>query len=184
MSFSYRPKQQYTSSRPQHPFSGNYTNFHPITSTRKSRGPCQICHYNNHTADRWHRLYENRPHLSPIQANLTTYSSPIPPLYHTPHSGYVQTAPYNSWHPDIGASYHMTPNSQMLSHSLPYGGSDQILVGNSQSLPIENTGTFFCTSKSSNSNLILKNVLHVPQLTKPLLSVHKFTSDTKCFFEF
>ena len=166
MSFSYRPKQQYTSSRPQHPFSGNYTNFHPTTSTRKSRGPCQICHYNNHTADRWHRLYENRPPLSPIQANLTTYSSPIPPLYHTPHLGYLQRAPYNSWHRDTGASHHMTPNSQMLSHSLSYSGLDQILVGNGQSLPVENTGTSFCTSKSSNSNLVLKNVFHVPQLTK------------------
>ena len=166
MSISYRSKQQYTFSRPQPPFSGNYTNFCPSTSTRKSRGPCQICHYNNHTADRCCWCYKNRPSSSSIQANLTTYSSPIPPLYHTPHSGYLQRAPYNSWHRDTGASHHMTPNSQMLSHSLPYGGSDQILVGNGQSLPIENTGTFFCTSKSSNSNLLLKNVFHVPQLTK------------------
>ena len=33
-------------------------------------------------------------------------------------------------------------------------------------------------------SLVLKNVLHVPSITKPLLSVKKLCRDNRCFFEF
>ena len=61
-------------------------------------------------------------------------------------------------------------------------GIDQIQVGNGQGLHIANQGNAFFPSL--HSPLHLKNVLHVPSLTKPLLFVKRLTTDNSCFFEF
>lgn len=50
-------------------------------------------------------------------------------------------------------------------------------------MPISHTGIAFYPS-IKNTNLMLKDVLHVPSLCKPLLSVQKFSHDNHCFFEF
>jgi hypothetical protein len=52
-------------------------------------------------------------------------------------------------------------------------------VGNGTCLAIKNTGI----SKLS-PNFILRSILHVPQITKNLLSIQKFTSDNNVYVEF
>ena len=50
-------------------------------------------------------------------------------------------------------------------------------------MPISHTHTTYYPFKQ-NTNLILNEVLHVPTLSKPLLSVQHFVTDNQCFFEF
>jgi hypothetical protein len=55
-------------------------------------------------------------------------------------------------------------------------------VGNGQGLPITHLGSSSLSYPSSSFHL--NNVVHVPQITKNLLSVSKFTSDNGVYFEF
>jgi len=64
-------------------------------------------------------------------------------------------------------------------HSEAYGGLDEIQVGDGTRFAIKNTGI----SKLS-PNFILRFILHVPQITKNLLSIQKFTSDNNVYVEF
>lgn len=75
-----------------------------------------------------------------------------------------------------------TPDLSTFTHHENYQGSDQLRVGNGKGLPIAHIGS----SQISNSqhNFKLSNVLHVPTLTKSLLSVHQFCKDNNVFFEF
>lgn len=68
---------------------------------------------------------------------------------------------------------------------MPYKGSDQILVGNGQGLQISSSGsTFFHSPINSSVKLVFSNLLHVPKITKNLVSVSKFAKDNHVFFEF
>ena len=84
--------------------------------------------------------------------------------------------------PDTGATHHVTPNLSSLTHHDTYQGTDQLHVGNGKGLPIFNIGTSFISSFSSTFKL--SNFLHLPALTKSLLSVHQFCKDNSVFFEF
>jgi hypothetical protein len=63
-----------------------------------------------------------------------------------------------------------------------YGGHDQIRVGSGSSLPINHIGS--ASLNSSCHKFILKQILHVPNICKNLLSVSKFAYDNFIFFEF
>lgn len=84
------------------------------------------------------------------------------------------------WHFDKGASHH--PDLSVLSIAEEYKGPNHVSVANVQGLMISHTGnsqihtptSFFC----------LSNVLHFPQVSKPLLFVQKFTSNKNCYIEF
>ena len=71
----------------------------------------------------------------------------------------------------------MTPHIQNLQTSSPYTGTDSVIVGNGCSLPITHVGL-----SSLPNSLQLHNILHVPLLTKNLLSVQRFSHDYHCFF--
>lgn len=78
------------------------------------------------------------------------------------------------WYPDSGASHHVTPDIQKIHHSAPYDGSDQV-VGNGQGLTISSTrSSTFSSPFIPNVSLVLDNLLHVPHITKNLVSVSKF----------
>jgi len=87
--------------------------------------------------------------------------------------------------PDSGASFHVTNNSQNIQQTCPFEGPDQIIIGNGQGLNISAPGNSnFVSPFSPNGQLILKNMLLVPQITKNLISVSKFAKDNHVFFEF
>jgi histidinol-phosphate/aromatic aminotransferase/cobyric acid decarboxylase-like protein len=91
--------------------------------------------------------------------NLTAYTAAQP-----------QTQDLN-WYPDTGATHHVTSILNNLNlHSEAYDGPDEIQVGNGTRLDIQHTGN----SKLS-PNFYLCYALHVPNITKNLLSVQKFT---------
>ena len=86
------------------------------------------------------------------------------------------------WFPDTGANQHVTPDLASMTGSEPYLGSDQLHVGDGKGLVISHISqSKLYTPKRT---FILSNVLHVPHIKKPLLSVQKFCIDNNVFFEF
>ena len=66
--------------------------------------------------------------------------------------------------------------------SEPYNSNDNLHVGNGKGLFISHIGhTKLYTPHRS---FTLSNILYVPAITKPLLSVHKFRLDNNVYFEF
>jgi hypothetical protein len=63
-----------------------------------------------------------------------------------------------------------------------YHGAGSVQIGNDAGLRILHTGS--CSLNTANRPLALTNVLHVPKISKHLLSVHKLTLDNNVFFEF
>lgn len=126
---------------------------------------CQICNGLNHTAMFCNQRYNHTSAPSAHLATSTNFSDSL-----------------GDWFPDTGATHHATPALSTLSHHTDYHGSDQLRVGNGNGLPISNIGKTTLHTPSSSFHLF--NVLHVPSLTKSLLSVSQFSKDNRVYFEF
>jgi len=64
-------------------------------------------------------------------------------------------------------------------------GSDHVYIGNGQGLSINSIGTMsFLSNYHPNITLTLNNLLHVPSITKNLVSVSQFAKDNNVYFEF
>jgi histone deacetylase 1/2 len=69
--------------------------------------------------------------------------------------------------------------------STSFSGSEQVMLGNGQGLPIRSIGSASFTSPCSpHTTLTLKNLLLVPSITKNLISVSQFAKDNQVYFEF
>jgi hypothetical protein len=131
-----------------------------------SRPICQVCGKLGHTALTCYRRFDHA--FQAAGPNLTAYTaSPSQPRD-------------LNWYPDTGATHHITSDLNNLNlHSEAYDGTDEIQVANGTRLAIKHTGI----SKLS-PNFLLRSVLHVPRITKNLLSIQKFTSDNNIYVEF
>jgi hypothetical protein len=144
----------------------------PRTNDNRGRGsnarpPCHICGKVGHTAIRcWHRnddIYNTDP---PSTAVAHTSSYTIDP----------------NWYVDTGATDHINNDLDRLALRERYHGGEQFQVGNGAGLQILHTG--HSTINSDHRPLTLRNILHVPDISKNLLSVQKFSRDNDVFFEF
>jgi len=91
----------------------------------------------------------------------------------------------NGWYPDSGATHHVTPDASNLMDVSSFSGSDQMYIGNGQGLTINSISSMsFSSPFSPNTTLTLNNLLHVPSITKNLVSVSQFCKDNNVFFEF
>jgi hypothetical protein len=80
------------------------------------------------------------------------------------------------------ATYHNTNDLEKLTSKEKYHGTNQVTAANRQGMYIRYVGqTKFHTASRV---LVLNNILHVPSITKNLLSVRKFAIDNHVFFEF
>lgn len=86
----------------------------------------------------------------------------------------------SEWLPDAGASAHVTGNQGNLKNLVPYAGSDTIMVGDGNKLPISHIGEANITAGPN--QLLLRNVLLVPNMKKNLLSISQLTKDFPCIF--
>ena len=131
---------------------------------------CQVCQKPGHTALQCYHHFDN---------SYTVESTPpMQALLATP-----QQAPDYNWYPDSGATHHVTHDLANLNlRADEYQGSDQIRVGNGKSLSIKHIGTTQLSTPTTSFQL--NNVLHVPDISNNLLSVHKFTNDTRTLMEF
>ena len=88
-----------------------------------------------------------------------------------------------NWYPDSDATHHLTYDFANLNvKAEEYHGPNQIRIGNGIGLNVKHIGSTKLSTPSS--SFILQDVLHVPHITKKLIYVHKFTSDTNTFIEF
>ena len=142
-------------------------NNHRITPSEDDDRPlCQVCFKRGHTVDRcWHRFDEDYvPDPKLVATAMNTYT--------------VDT----NWYTDTGATDHITSDLEKLSFRNKYHGGDQIHTANGAGMHISHIG--HTTFHTPNRDIHLKNVLHVPQATKNLVSVHKLASGNSAFLEF
>lgn len=91
--------------------------------------------------------------------------------------------PDNAWYPDTAATNHVTSDlSYMNLQASEYMGDDQPRVDDGNTLPIHHIGS--STFTPSHSNFILNHLLHVPHITKNLVSVKQFCEDNNVYFQF
>jgi len=84
-----------------------------------------------------------------------------------------------TWFPDTCANHHVTSNLSSITSSEPYLGNDHLHVGDGKGLIILNIAhSKIC---SPNNTFTLSNILHILNITKPLLSVQKFCLENNVF---
>jgi len=87
-----------------------------------------------------------------------------------------------TWFPDTSANQHVTPDISNMASSEPYTGTDQLHVGDGKGLTISHIA--HSKIHAPKRTFTLSNILHVPHIKKPLLSVQKFCLENNVFFEF
>ena len=87
-------------------------------------------------------------------------------------------------YPDFGATNHITPDIHNLMNKTKFVGQDKIMMGNGTGLSIKHIGQSSFQSQFTSKLLSLNHLLHVPSITKNLLSVSRFAKDNSMYFEF
>ncbi|KAL4369170.1 hypothetical protein GQ457_05G032650 [Hibiscus cannabinus] len=86
------------------------------------------------------------------------------------------------WYPDSGATHHITNDLSTLHSGTVYKGSDQLLMGNGGGVQICHIGQGSLLTRSK--PLFLQKLLHVPTISKNLLSVSQLARENNVYFEF
>lgn len=90
-----------------------------------------------------------------------------------------------AWFPDSGASHHINPYVTNLQNIHTCAYPNEVLVENGHSLTIKSIGSSTFKSKCSHRcQLAINNLLHIPNITRNLISVSKFAKDSIVYFEF
>ena len=87
-----------------------------------------------------------------------------------------------NWYADSAATNHITGELDKLTMREKYNGGDQIRTASGSGMNITHIGSSIV--KNPMKNLHLKDVLHVPETSKNLVSVHRFTLDNNVLIEF
>ncbi|GMI84995.1 hypothetical protein HRI_002168800 [Hibiscus trionum] len=92
----------------------------------------------------------------------------------------VNNVHIDSWIMDTGATYHVLSNfSSLIAPTSCLSLSRCVQFPNGKSVPITHVGSCVLSS-----NILLSNVLFVPQFSQNLLSISKLTRDLHCFVTF
>lgn len=96
----------------------------------------------------------------------------------------VETANYNiianlAWYINSRATNHVIKNRGILLSYCTYTGNEKLYIGNGMGLSIMYVGT---TIMNTLEQLYLSNVLHVPDITKNLLSISRLLVDNHVLF--
>ncbi|KAE8733997.1 hypothetical protein F3Y22_tig00000910pilonHSYRG00040 [Hibiscus syriacus] len=133
----------------------------------RARIQCQLCGKLGHLVDRcWHHFDEDYMMLSrtdQAQANVISKAT-------------------DQWVVTSGTTHHITPDAANVSNLNEFRGSGNLTVGNGVSLNIHNIGSTVVASSSK--TFLLNELLHVPWITKNLLSVSKLARDNAAYLEF
>jgi hypothetical protein len=87
----------------------------------------------------------------------------------------------SNWYVNSGATDHVKGDLEKLVVRDMYNGDDQIYAANGKGMHIKNIGHSIIRTPCR--DLSLSHILHVPQATKSLASVHRIASDNNVFFE-
>ena len=136
----------------------------PSHQSTGGRPQCQICNRFGHYANQCYNRYDDS--ASPTALLHSYGNSPVD----------------SNWYVDSGATHHLTADIANLAAHSEYQGPDRVRMGNGAGLPIRATdASLLCSPVSS---FVLKNLLHIPNITKNLQSVSQFTADKKVLLEF
>ncbi|CAA0843297.1 Unknown protein, partial [Striga hermonthica] len=112
-------------------------------------------------------------------------ASSLPSMGHSrPPRVMMQRFRRSRLYPDSGASAHVTNELGNLNIASEYDGQNQLQVGNGSGVSISHIGNTFLKCPDASKAFILKELLHVPCITKNLISVSKFAHDNDVYFEF
>jgi Reverse transcriptase (RNA-dependent DNA polymerase)/gag-polypeptide of LTR copia-type/GAG-pre-integrase domain len=173
--------------RGRHSYQSN--NFQP-SSSQEQQIQCQICARWGHGALSCYHRFDIR-HTSSTTPQSDAFTSSSPAVHLTtqsaqPHQALIAeptpTSDKGTWYLDSGASTHVTFDLNSLSNSYPYSGLEAVHIGNGKALAIANKGS--ATLVTDSKSLTLNNILHVPEITKNLLSVSQLTVDNNVNIEF
>lgn len=140
---------------------------------------CQICGKGGHIVLNCFQLMQN------VSDRQSSY-----PTSHSSHSSMTtmaalpETLVDPNWYPDSGSTSYCIPNSDILSEKQALLGTQEIYMGNGEGLNILHTGNSVFHSPFHNKCLKLNNMLHVPKITKNLISVSKLTHGNNVYLEF
>ncbi|GMI67117.1 hypothetical protein HRI_000381000 [Hibiscus trionum] len=179
----------------------------------RPRLQCQLCGKLGHLVDRcWHRFDHNfkgvmsqqSKDASNTQANVCHFAEGDDTVCYNPFVGLnanaaeikleesTDTAQVNSliaqgvltvddrWFPDSGATHHVTRSAAGAKQT--YAGNGKVFLGDGSTLSISHIGNCYITT--ADKSLLLDQLLHVPKITRNLLSVSRFTADNNVYFEF
>jgi len=151
---------------------------HPLKTSRL----CVKFAPNIFASDCWRRYDHSNTstiHVSSSQASTFFNEDDEPSILRTPSA---LRDPL--WYLDSGASHHLTHDNDNLIAKMSYSGPDVVKIGNNTGLPIKNVGSAVYTSPCTAHNFFIYNLLHVPSISKNLLSVSRLARDNNVFFEF
>lgn len=186
------PGQQTTSRNNR----GSYENFNNSGRVRgrnrtfHNKVVCQLCGKSGHTVQKcYHRFdisFSRLNNISNTPGQSLNASNSSSNVSSSNMTAMVAAQPEflddSCWFSNSGATNHFTNDIGQLSINSEYNGSGRIHMGNGTGLPISHIGH---TTFPSNSRILhLKNLLHVPSITKNLISVSQFCTDNAVFFEF
>ena len=125
----------------------------------------------------------NEPHISNVDSTYGTIGHfSQPQSFDNPQSSIL---PDSSLFVDSEATNHITSNLNNLSLHAPYNSNNKVSVGNGKKLPISHVGLGHLNTHTQPASIIpLSNVLHVPNMTKNLISVSQPTRDHDLVAEF
>jgi hypothetical protein len=86
-----------------------------------------------------------------------------------------------AWYANNATTDHITGDLDKLTMWENYGGNDQVHTANGSGMTIKYVG--HSVVSTPHRRILLKNVLHVPQVTRNLASVHRLTADNDIFLK-
>ncbi|KAJ4720471.1 Retrovirus-related Pol polyprotein from transposon TNT 1-94 [Melia azedarach] len=147
------------------PGKGNHRN----ASEGEGKTICQICFRIGHEASkcwfRFNKKFTTKPGARNFQKKA--------------YAATLETVTDPNWYLDSGATNHITNNLSNLSIGTEYKGNDQLAVGNGNKLLISHIGHSLLPTfhPQMTKHLHLNHILHVPGITKNLISISKLISD-------
>lgn len=148
--------------------SNNGNNGRPQRNNNGDNFICQLCGKEGHTAIRCFKRFDASFTGAPEQRSAAAATN----------SYGVDT----NWYTDTGATDHITGDLEKLTMRDKYHGNDQVHTANGAGMRINQVGQSFV--RTPKRNLVLNNVLYIPEASKSLASVHRLTSDNDAFIEF
>ncbi|KAI5417864.1 hypothetical protein KIW84_042476 [Lathyrus oleraceus] len=161
-----------------------------------NRPTSQLCEkYGNVIVDCWHRFDENftlrlaqlkAPKFSDTSTNKLEASTSNPQALAMISKTHEYSLPRNLkihvQFADFVVSHYPTTNSSYLHVKKSYIGSNRVCVANGKYLSTNYVGSSYVYAYSFPSyTLALNGILHVPCITRNLLSVSKFSKDNNVF---
>ncbi|KAG8474677.1 hypothetical protein CXB51_031133 [Gossypium anomalum] len=178
--------------------------YYPITAPRGrgrgrssgSRIQCQLNEKMGHLVDRcYHRFdssYKSTDYRPPpsSQVNVCTFGqgASILPWMASSLNTFLPVAPYlqPGWFIPPTSTLSWTANASQsanaIGESSTYNGPGKVYIGNGTALPVHSTSQSSLLTRTRPP--YMRSLLHVPGITKNLLSVSQFTKDNHVMFEF